>query len=185
MKRVFIAVKTELSESVLRVITSMKSGLSNESIKWTNPENLHITLLFLGKTEEEKVDIISSVLREVCNGFGEFEIIIRGVGVFKNMNEPRVIWAGIEPSEKLNILNKNIVNKLRNLDIYKGENYFKPHLTLGRIKSVVEKQNFKTIVDKYKTTELQNLIVHDVILYESILLPEGPVYKPIDIFSLR
>lgn len=185
MKRVFIAVKTEISGPAYKVITSLKSGLGKEIIKWTDPENLHITLLFLGKTEEGKVNVISSALMDVCHGFGQFEIRIRGIGLFKNLNEPRVIWAGIEPSEKLNILNSNIVNGLRNIGIYQGENYFKPHLTLGRIKSVAEKQNFKAIVDKYKTTEFQNIIVQDIILYESILFQEGPVYKPVDIFSLR
>ena len=65
------------------------------------------------------------------------------------------------------------------------ENYFKPHLTLGRIKTLVNRQDFKTILDKYKATELQNLVVEEIILYESILLPEGPVYKPIDKFSLK
>jgi len=185
MKRVFIAIKTESEGPVYKVITSLKSELRNEIIKWTDLDNLHITLLFLGKTEEEKLDIISSVLKEECYGFGHLEIIIRGIGLFKNLNEPRVIWAGIEPSERLNILNRNIANRFRNLGFYQGENYFKPHLTLGRIKTIVNRQDFKTIVDKYKATELQNLIIEEIILYESILLPEGPVYKPIDKFSLK
>jgi len=185
MKRVFIAIKTEAAVPVYKIITSLKSELSKEKIKWTDPDNLHVTLLFLGNTEEKSLGVISSVLNEECHGFGQFEINIRGIGLFKNLNEPRVLWAGIEPSEKLSILNSNIVNRLKNIGIYRGENYFKPHLTLGRIKTLVKKQDFKTILDKYKATELQNLVVEEIILYESILLPEGPVYKPIDKFSLK
>jgi 2'-5' RNA ligase len=141
--------------------------------------------LFLGNTDEEKVDIISSGLKEVCNGFGHFEMVIKGIGLFKNMNHPRVIWAGIEPSGKLELLNLNIVDRLRSLGFNIGDYNFKPHLTLGRIKSIVQKNVLKMLVDKYGTTEIQNLTVENIILYESILLPSGPVYKPIDIFSLK
>jgi 2'-5' RNA ligase len=185
MKRVFIAIKVETGGLVYQLITSLKSELRTEIIKWTDPENLHITILFLGNTDEEKVDIISTGLKEVCNGFGQFAMVIKGIGIFKSLNQPRVLWAGIEPSGKLELLNINIVTKLRSLGFSIGDYYFKPHLTLGRIKSIVQKNALKMQVDKYCTTEFQNLTVENIILYESILLASGPVYKPIDKFTLK
>jgi len=184
LKRIFIAVKIESDETLLKLISSLKAGLSNDSIKWTNPDNIHITLAFLGDTEEEKIKIISSMLKEKCEGFGIFELIIKGSGVFKNLSDPRVIWIGIEPSEKLVQLNGFIMNGLKDAGIKIEDQHFKPHLTLGRIKYLNDKSVLKTLIDKYQKTEIQKVPVNEVILYESILLQSGPVYKPISKFKL-
>jgi 2'-5' RNA ligase len=84
MKRIFIAVKIDPGETLLNVISSFKTGLKDEQIKWTESENFHITLAFLGDTEDAKVKAIYNMLRPTCEGFGEFEIMIKGAGVFKN-----------------------------------------------------------------------------------------------------
>ena len=57
------------------------------------------------------------MLRTVCEGFGEFEMVIKGAGVFKNFSDPRVIWTGIEPSEKLNKLYDSIKAGLKDTGI--------------------------------------------------------------------
>jgi 2'-5' RNA ligase len=108
MKRIFIAVKIDPGETLLNVISSFKTGLKDEQIKWTESENFHITLAFLGDTEDAKVKAIYNMLRPTCEGFGEFEIMIKGAGVFKNFQDPRIIWTGIETSEKLNKLYDSI-----------------------------------------------------------------------------
>lgn len=184
MKRIFIAVKVEVSETLLKMISSLKSGLGSESIKWTNPDNIHITLAFLGDTEEEKIKIISAMLKAKCEGFGTFELILRGSGVFKNMSDPRVIWTGIEPSEKLMQLNDYIKNGLEDAGTKIEDRPFKPHLTLGRIKFLKTGNALKELIEKYRDTEIQKVPVNEVILYESILLQSGPVYKPLSKFKL-
>jgi 2'-5' RNA ligase len=98
MKRIFIAIKAEAGATLLKIVSSLKSGLIEEGIKWTNPDNIHITLAFLGDTEEDMIRVISSKLKDRCEGSGNFELYIRGTGVFRNLSDPRVIWAGIEPS---------------------------------------------------------------------------------------
>jgi RNA 2',3'-cyclic 3'-phosphodiesterase len=184
MKRIFIAVKVDAGETLLKMISSLKSGLGNESIKWTNPDNIHITLVFLGDTEEEKIKIINAMLKEKCEGFGSFELIIKGSGVFKNLSDPRIIWTGIEPSEKLMQLNDFIKNGLKDSGTEIEDRPFKPHLTLGRIKYIKDKVVLKTLIDKYQNTEIQRVPVNEVIIYESILLQSGPVYIPLSKFKL-
>jgi len=184
MKQIFIAVKVEAGETLLKMISSLTARLSIESIKWTSPDNIHITLAFLGDTEEERIKIINAVLKEKCKGFGRFELIIKGSGVFKNLNDPRVIWTGIEPSGKLIQLNDFIINGLKDSGTAIENRPFKPHLTLGRIKYLKNKALLKTLMDKYQNTEIQKVPVNEVILYESILLQSGPVYKPISKFEL-
>jgi 2'-5' RNA ligase len=185
MRRIFIAVKVEAEESLLKLISSLKSRLSNENIKWTNPDNIHITLSFLGDTEENLIKVIKSILKEKCEGSGKFELIIRGSGVFRNLNDPRIIWIGIEPSEKLMRLNGFIMKGLKELGIKMEERPFKPHLTIGRIKHLNDKESLEALMEKYQDSEIQRIRVNEVILYESILLQSGPVYKPITRFNLE
>ncbi len=184
MKRIFIAVKVEPGETILKMISLLKAGLSSENIKWTNPANIHITLAFLGDTEEEKIGIISGMLKEKCEGFGKFELILKGAGVFKNMDDPRIIWTGIEPSEKLNQLNGLIKSGLKNLGINIEDRPFNPHLTLGRIKYLKPENKLKELIEGYRDNVLQKVPVNDVILYESILLQTGPQYKSIGKFMI-
>jgi 2'-5' RNA ligase len=179
MKRIFIAIKVEAGETLFKIVSSLKSGLINEGIKWTSLDNIHLTLAFLGDTEENMTEIISSKMKERCEGSGNFELIIRGTGVFKNFSDPRVIWTGIEESEKLTQLNYTVVNGLNETNIKLANRPFKPHLTLGRIKYLNDKLALKTIIDKYQDIEIQKVTVNEIIIYESILRQTSPLYKPL------
>jgi 2'-5' RNA ligase len=185
MKRIFIALKVEAGENLLMMISSLKSGLSKELIKWTNPDNIHITIAFLGDTEEEMIKSVSSMLNEKCKGSGKFELIIKGAGVFRSINDPRIIWTGIEPSAGLMHLNVIIMNGLKELNIRMERRTFNPHLTIGRIKHLNDKEALKSLTEQFQNSEMQIIPVNEVILYESILLQSGPIYKPIAKFNLE
>jgi RNA 2',3'-cyclic 3'-phosphodiesterase len=184
MKRIFIAVKINAGKNLLHLISDLKTGLKDERIKWTEIENFHITIAFLGDTEEDKIKAINKMLKSDCERAGVFEIVIKGAGVFKNFNDPRILWAGIEPSEKLYHLYESVKSGLKDTGISLDERNFKPHLTLGRIKSIQDCDTLKTIIDGYKNLELQKQVVNEVILYESLLFHSGPVYKPLGRFGL-
>ena len=184
MKRIFIAVRIEPDESLLAMISSFRQALKSDSVIWTDPANIHITILFLGGTPEKRVKEIGAFLQELCSGFGEFELVIRGSGVFKSSKDPRVLWAGIETSEKMNKLNKIISEKLQETVTGLEERSFKPHLTLGRVKKINDLTKLTTLLVNYQGREIQRVKVSDIILYESILLPEGPLYKPLGKYDL-
>ena len=184
MKRIFIALKVEAEEPLLMMISSLKSGLSKDIVKWTSPDNIHITLAFLGDTEENMIELISSMLEEKCKGTGRFELILKGSGVFRNFSDPRIIWTGIETSEKLMHLNEIIMNGLKGLNIKLEDRPFNPHLTIGRIKHLNDRGTLRVLIEQFQNSELQIIPVPEVILYESILLHSGPVYKPISRFNL-
>jgi RNA 2',3'-cyclic 3'-phosphodiesterase len=184
MKRIFIAIKVNAGEALISLIASLKSELVNENIRWINKDNIHITLLFLGDTEEKMIKEISSVLKDRCIGLGSFELIISGLGVFKNLHDPHVIWTGIELSDNLIQLNSTIVNGLRNLGLNIEERKFSPHLTIGRMRHLNDKAVLKTLIDKFQNKELQVLQVKEIILYESILSQKDPVYKTIAVINL-
>ena len=184
MKRIFIALKVEASAELLRMIATFKALLANESITWVDPVNIHITLSFLGDTEEKKIGALANMLKPRCSGFGEFEFNLAGTGVFKNFRDPRVIWVGIQSSEKLLMLSKIISDGLNENGLDIEERQFKPHLTLGRIKSVRDKENLKTVLERYRDSLFETVYVSEVILYESILTLMGPIYIPLGNFML-
>lgn len=184
MKRVFIAVKIDPGATLMEMISDFRTVLKDERIKWTETENFHITLAFLGDTEEEKIKDVAGMLKEICSGKGDFEMVIKGAGVFRNLKDPRIIWTGIEHSENLVKLFESVKLGLLNTGITLEERPFNPHLTLGRIKSIKNYDSLKSLIAGYVNTELQKQPVKEVILYESLLFHSGPVYKPLRKFVL-
>jgi RNA 2',3'-cyclic 3'-phosphodiesterase len=184
MKRIFVAIKIDPGKALLNLLTSMQKALSKESIKWTETENLHLTLAFLGDTEESVIKKLSVAMKERCHGYGNFELILRGTGVFKSLNDPRVIWTGIEPSEMLSGLNLLVRQSIEASGIVLENRPFKPHLTLGRIRSINTNSGLEELIQNNTGIELQRIYVSEIILYESILLKTGAVYKTLDKFSL-
>ena len=184
MKRIFIAIRIIPEKSLLSMISSYKLGLKGDNIKWTDDSNMHITLVFIGDTPEERIREIDTILKEVCSGSGEFELVISGSGVFKSIKDPRVLWTGIVYSEEMNRLQKILVRKLRENGTELEKRPYSPHLTLGRIKKINDPDKLITLLDEYWDHVTQRVKVSEIILYESILHPEGPIYKPLGKYSL-
>lgn len=184
MKRIFIAIRTDPEPSFHRMYSSLRSLLGSEKINWVRLENIHLTLVFLGDTEMEMIKAAESVLKQNCTGFGEFRFGLTGVGVFKNFKEPKVIWAGIDNQDRLTELNKLITSGLNEAGFKTEERRFKPHLTIGRIKFIKNAEALKSAITRYQDTFIQEVHVKEVILYESILKPAGPVYMPLGKYSL-
>jgi len=184
MKRLFIAVKAEPEGDLLRMFSSLKALLGNESIKWVDPANIHLTLAFLGDTEEKRIGFLQRMLEEECAGFGAFDFTLEGAGVFKSYRDPRVIWVGIRSPERLTVLYSTITEGLKHIGFELEERQFRPHLTLGRVKSCRDKENLKSVLEKYRDQQFQIIHVNEVSLFESILTRTGPIYKSLGNFSL-
>jgi 2'-5' RNA ligase len=166
------------------MMISLKALLGDENIKWVDPANIHLTLAFLGDTGEKRIKILADILREKCTGFHEFEFVLAGTDIFKNFRDPRLIWIGIRYSEKLFLLNNIVTDGLKENGFIVEERQFKPHLTLGRVKSVKDTENLKIVLERYRDTEFQRVHAKEVILFESILMSTGPLYKPLGKYPL-
>jgi len=184
MKRTFIAVKTEPGEKLRNAINLLRNGLDRESIKWVDPDIMHLTLAFLGNTEDEIIRMVSHHLKEKCSGTGEISFTIKGLGVFPGINNPRVIWAGIENADTLLNLQKIVTGIITSLNIPAEEREFMPHLTLGRVKFLRNTGKLKQLISEHENIEFQNVRLNKLIYYESILMPAGPLYKPITEINL-
>ena len=179
MMRTFIGIKIDVSEDLKNAVALLKLRLKDENIKWVDFNNLHVTLGFLGNTEEHVVKQVSQMLEEKFTGFGKIEFSIVGLGVFKNFKDPKIIFSGIENREKLIVAHEITRKGLEELDIKIEDRQFNPHLTIGRIKSLENKKNLQDLIQGYTGVEFQQVTITEVIYYESVLLPTGPIYKSI------
>ncbi len=174
--RSFIAVA--LSEPIVKKIEDLQDKLkeTKADVKWVKPDNIHLTLKFLGHISEKEIPKINISLQKIGEAFIPFSVFIEGVGFFPNAESPRVIWLGISKgSELLKEINKKIENDLSKIGFPREERIFNPHLTLGRCRSAKHKDRLSKMVKKGDFF-IGELKVEKLSLYKSILTPLGPVY---------
>lgn len=180
MKRLFIAIKINPDREFLQLCEELRSQLKFEKITWVSPQNVHITLKFLGDTPENKIEFISAGMKKAVTGMPAFSFRLRGLGIFGSSYQPRVVWAGIENWKELALIGENIIREMEFLGWERDRQNFVPHLTLGRIKFIRDKQVFQEVIGEYKHIDIQDVNVTEVRLYESVLTREGPVYTVVE-----
>ncbi|MFW5781072.1 MAG: RNA 2',3'-cyclic phosphodiesterase [Bacteroidota bacterium] len=181
--RTFIAVKILPTPRLIKSIVEIREELAKEKIKWAETHNLHLTLRFLGDTNPETAAIISKSLEKIKSQVPPFSFIIKGTGVFPGTRAPRVLWMGIEEFEGLEFLKKHIDPLMEARGLEQEDRPFKPHLTLGRIKHLGDREKLKALLQKHAQM-FQKVMVNEFIYYESVLTPDGPVYKEIGKYRL-
>lgn len=179
-KRIFVAINLsrELIADLARELSRIKEEVNNRNIKWVKPENIHFTLVFLGDTPEDKLQAISYKLQVAAKEFGPFGIKLKNIGVFPNLNQPRIIWIGAESKELIKI-GRAAQSELKKAGLKIDEKPFKSHLTIGRIKIPDEnlKEKLSRLVEKYQEKEFGQFQAKSIEIMESFLFPEGPRYK--------
>ena len=186
VKRIFIAIKVEPGDILAETMESLQSGFPADSIRWTDKDNIHITLAFLGDTSEEKIPGLVSMLKSVCSSTGSFDLTIRSAGLFRDINDPRILWIGTDRAENLIRLNSLIISGLEKTGFPVEKRPFSPHITIGRLRRNAnnDKEMLSAFLNKYHDIVFRIMKVSEVILYESVLLRTGPVYHPLSIFPL-
>jgi len=183
MKRLFAAIKIHPLARYISLFNEISSSLRHERIKWVEPENMHLTLKFFGETDETKIPAIRQSIETAVAQSKSFTLKIANTGIFGSRYDPKVIWFGIDKQEELDNLAKNIFSELGKIGWQQDRQNFVPHLTIGRIKGLKDKPLFQQIISKYNTVEIQEENVNKIILYESILRRERPLYK--EVFSAQ
>ena len=184
-KRLFLAIKIEADDNFKEIYNGLKYNLSNQNIKWVELNNMHLTLKFFGETNVDIIPNICSKIEDSLQGITSFDLMINKTGVFGSNYQPKVIWFGIDNNPMLNSLAEKVLNNMASLGFERDRQNFVPHLTIGRIKFVNDKKYFSEIVTKYNATSMQKVHVKEILLYESILRKEGPIYKVVERFGLN
>jgi len=175
--RAFIAIDTKAFPKLIQLAQELKQTKAN--IKLVEPENIHITLKFLGDTDENLIEEINKIIEESVQKTKPFEIQLKNTGVFPNQNYIKVIWIGIHNGEKIAEIAQQIDEKLVELGFEKEKRPFSPHLTIARVKSAENKDRLLNIINKYQDATFQEIKIESIKLKKSKLTPKGPIYTTI------
>jgi RNA 2',3'-cyclic 3'-phosphodiesterase len=173
--RAFLAVEVnaELVDKILGIQKTLAEA--NALVKFVEAENLHFTFKFLGDITPEKAEIITNMAEDKINDYSPFDINIKGTGVFPNLGYIRVIWLGVENPETFSKMQEDFDQEFVKLGFKKERSYI-PHLTIGRVKGVQNKELLVSMVRELEDVDIGTMKVDRLILKESDLTPVGPIY---------
>lgn len=151
----------------------------NATVKWVKPDNIHLTLKFFGNIGDDDPDRIDVTVSNIV--VKERPLVLRGdgVGFFPSIKSPRVIWIGLSGDvHRLKDIQMRIERELEAIGFKAEDRLFSPHLTIGRIKTKVD----RTLVDGVaglKGYQSEPFEAREIILFKSDLHPSGPAYTPL------
>lgn len=137
-------------------------------------EQLHLTLKFIGEVESSRLLDIHETLEEIT--FDTFSIKVKGIGTFPPRGAPRILWAGIAPTDATTRLRKTIENKLAAINIPREKQKYTPHITLARLKNCPLQQVHSFLAGN-ALLETQEFEIASFSLYSSQLTKKGAIHS--------
>ncbi len=182
MKRLFVAVP--ISEEIKKALAPVVQGLveTGAELKLVSLEKVHFTFKFLGDVADTKIPEIQEKLQKVAGNNKKSEITVKGAGVFPSLERINVVWIGVEDSS-LAVLMKAVDKELNYIKKNDHQEEI-PHLTIARVKTGKNKEKLQEFLRGVEKKEFGKMTVDRLILYESELTPEGPIYKVVAEFGL-
>jgi 2'-5' RNA ligase len=178
--RLFVAV--ELPANVRQRLADVADevrGMGLERLRWVRPENIHITLKFLGETPAERRPQIEDALRAAAEGVAPHELTLGELGKFGGRQNPRVLWVDVRGDvDALKTLQKRVDTRMASLDFPSDERPFAAHLTLARVPQDLAKKVARHLTEAIEAVKVPDtpIPVREFVLMRSELRREGPVY---------
>ena len=177
--RTFLAI--DLGEKIRNRLVSLQEELALDvpEVKWVEPDNLHLTLLFLGEVDQRELIDICRATQKAIEALPAFAVSIDGTGCFPNARRPRVLWAGIgQGLHEVCEVHDAIEEPLLDLGCYRREaRAFTPHVTLGRVKSDEPTDVIAQALAKQQTWSAGEVVVREVRVMSSELTRHVPTYS--------
>src|SRR5262249_13808209 len=147
-------------------------------VKWVEPENIHVSLLFLGEVNERAIHDLCVAVGDCCAEVENFRLSVETVGCFPNPRRPRVVWAGIGAGkQEVVALHDALEGPLLDLGCYRREDRpYTPHVTLGRVKADSAQESLAAAIARQSGWQGGEVDVREVHVLSSELKPSGPVY---------
>lgn len=180
--RLFFAVElnSELRQALSQLIDELKQEPWGHRVRWVHPENLHVTLRFLGTTNSEKISELARHAHNAINKIEPFPLQLHNIRFFPSPTAPRAIAADIIPTSELFELANALEEVASNLGFTPETKPYLPHLTLGRIihhhaPNLREELNLNT----------SPMIVNEIVLFNSKKTEYSQSYTPLEYISLQ
>jgi 2'-5' RNA ligase len=177
--RTFIAI--EVPSEVKSALAALQTELrrAGADVSWTGPENIHLTLRFLGEVDERRIGEVEEVCVASAAEFQPFTLRLNDTGVFPNARQPRILWVGLAGAiERAGEVRKRLDEGLALIGFEREEKDFRPHLTIGRIKSNRKTRELLALADASQVPAL-SFVVTEIVLMKSELHPAGSRYTPV------
>lgn len=146
-------------------------------VRWVKPENVHLTLKFLGEVSLSTITGIAEVIEDTVRDFSPLILFTKGLGVFPGIKKPRILWIGISGDIKpLSEIQANLETNMEIKGFAKENRPFKSHLTLGRVKGDIHPENLIDILRSFSDFSSEPFEAKELVLYKSELKPSGALY---------
>jgi 2'-5' RNA ligase len=179
--RAFIAldIPKEIQDCLATISNQLKEQIGRVPIRWVAPQNVHLTLKFLGEVSLNNIEVLKESIKTEATGFQSMVFSVGGVGAYPKVRNPRVIWVGVEAPAEMIALQRGIDAQTTRIGYLPDRRPFSPHLTLGRVSRNAKTQEIRKVGDVLSGSKIGFLgvgRVNAVHLYRSDLKPDGPVY---------
>ena len=165
-------------QTIVRRLTEVQRTLINTGadLKIVKPQNIHLTIRFLGDISPAMVDAIHEEMKQIS--FTPFTVELRGLGAFPKLNYPRVVWAGIRKgADELKDVFGQLEPRLRGLGFKPDSKGFSPHLTIARVRTGRNKAQLVKLIQELADYEFGAVKAECLRLKKSDLTPRGPIYS--------
>ncbi|MCM8789577.1 MAG: RNA 2',3'-cyclic phosphodiesterase [Candidatus Omnitrophica bacterium] len=181
--RVFIAIALpkEIKLKLAKLQDELKS--SGADVKWVEPDNIHLTLKFLGEIDDKQLSAVYKAIEESVKEKQAFSLRISSLGAFPKINYPRVIWLGVDKGDmEVKQIAKDLEERIQKIGIPKDDRAFSSHITIGRVRTGRNKdklvEGLNKLAEVYSSESLE-FEVKKITLFKSTLTPKGPIYEAI------
>lgn len=179
--RAFIAIRlsAEVLHGLDQTLVELKKRLPKAPVRWVPPQNIHLTIKFLGDVSVASLDLLTQMLQTEALRHTAFEFSVGGIGAFPSVRRPRVVWVGVDAPPALGALQHGVEAEMARLGYEPEGRDFSPHLTLGRVNrnaGPAELRDLSGLLESYRLGLLGTVGVDAVHLYRSDLQPGGSVY---------
>jgi 2'-5' RNA ligase len=144
---------------------------------WVAEDRLHLTLKFLDEQPEALVPQLAARMSQIAAGHWPVPIRFRDVGAFPNLRRPRVLWVGIAPTPKLELLQHDVEEACAEFGVEVEGKPFRPHLTIGRLRGGEDRDAVRELARVARSIRFRaDTIVSSIELVHSTMTPAGPCY---------
>ncbi|GAA0224142.1 RNA 2',3'-cyclic phosphodiesterase [Haladaptatus pallidirubidus] len=184
--RLFVSIDlpNSLAESVAGVQDRFRDA---DGLTFTDPQQAHVTLKFLGDVDEDRIPAIENTLESAVESdidFGPFDATVGGLGVFPSLDYISVVWVGVDDgAEEMRLLHNAVESRVYDLGFEPEDNDFVPHMTIARMQHAGGKKLVQDTVRELKP-EIGEMEVEAIRLTKSELTDEGPEYSTVAAFRL-